>query len=84
MPPSEAVPVDCEAGLIQRIAKALRANMRKDIVLRAMTLEDRHSFTFEHQWIPDRLSQEVPGKLHETDKRIVGMQDGVTSEHGPL
>ena len=72
------------AGLSQRVAQMFRADMRQDVIQRAVALKDRQSPPFRNERAPDCLSQQVTGQLHQACERIVGMQDGITGEHRPL
>ncbi len=57
MSAAEAMPLDVKTGLMQRIAKPLCSDMRKNVVLHAMALKNRQTFPFLHKWGPDFLGQ---------------------------
>src|SRR6478609_2426861 len=81
---SKTLPLDGKARLSQRVAQMFRADMRQDVIQRAVALKDRQSLPFRNERAPDCLSQQVTGQLHQACERIVGMQGGITGEHRPL
>ena len=84
MPASKAVPLHGKTCLSQRVTEAFGSDVGKNVIQRAVTLEDRQPLPFAHERPPNCLSQQVPGELHESSKGIVGMEHGITGEHGAL
>src|SRR4029077_11409888 len=84
MAAAEAMPFDSETGLAQCVAKALRSDIRQELVLRSMALKDRQPFAFLEQRGPFLWRQERSGQLDQCGIGLRRSEHHVARKHGAL